>query len=206
MIEIWGRASSSNVQKVLWCCSELGLGYERYDIGREFGGNNTPEYLKMNPNGLVPTIRDDGLIVWESNTIQRYLAAKYGDGVIYPTDAAARTHVDRWLDWEAGTLAPTIHPVFWGLVRTPPEQRDLAALSIAQSKLTDVFAILDRHLSDRKFIGGNGLTLADIAMGNSAYRWYNFAMTRPEFPGLKAWYEIISQRFGFREHIARPMV
>ncbi len=206
MIEIWGRASSSNVQKVLWCCAELGVDYRRYDIGREFGGNRTAEYLKMNPNGLVPTIRDEGLVVWESNTIQRYLAVRYGDGTVYPTDAAARTHVDRWLDWEAGTLAPTIHPVFWGLVRTPPEQRNLAALGEAQAKLTEAFAILDGHLLNQKFVGGDKLTLADIAMGNSAYRWFSFEITRPEFRGLKAWYDVISKRPGFLEYIAKPMV
>jgi glutathione S-transferase len=206
MIEIWGRASSSNVQKVLWCCVELGLAYQRYDIGREFGGNTTPEYLAMNPNGLVPTIRDNGLVIWESNTIQRYLAARYGNGVIYPKDIGVRTEVDRWLDWELGTLAPTIHPVFWGLVRTPPEQRDPVALAEAQSKLTTVFSVLDKHLSKRKFIGGDNVTLADIAIGNSAYRWYNFSITRPDFPGLKAWYDIVSQRPGFQEHIAKPMV
>jgi len=205
MIEIWGRASSSNVQKVLWCCSELGLDYTRYDVGKEFGGNKTPEYLRMNPNGLVPTMRDDGLVIWESNTIARYLSTKYGDGELYPTELGARTQVDRWLDWEVGTLGPTITPVFFGLIRTPPEQRNLPALAAAQAKLTETFAILDVHLADRKYIAGERLTLADIAMGNSAYRWYNFAIERPEFWGLKKWYDVISERPGFREFIIKPL-
>jgi glutathione S-transferase len=205
MIEIWGRASSSNVQKVLWVCSELGLEYDRYDVGKEFGGNRTPEYLRMNPNGLVPTMRDDGLVIWESNTIARYLAINYGDGTLYPKEVGARTQVDRWLDWEVGTLGPTITPVFFGLIRTPPEQRNLAALAEAQTKLTEAFAILNVHLTDRTFIACDRLTLADIAMGNSAYRWYNFKIERPEFAGLKRWYDVISQRPAFREFIVKPL-
>lgn len=206
MIEIWGRASSSNVQKVLWCCAELGLDYSRYDIGREFGGNNTAEYLQMNPTGLVPTISDDGLVIWESNTIQRYLASQYGDGTMYTAELGARSQVDRWLDWELGTLAPAIHPVFWGLIRTPPEKRNEAAIAEAKVRLTDVFAVLDGQLGKQPYVAGDTLTLADIAMGNSAYRWFAFSMTRPEFPHLRAWYDRISQRPGFREHIAKPLV
>ena len=206
MIELWGRASSSNVQKVLWCCDELPVKYHRYDIGREFGGNKTAEYLRMNPNGLVPTIRDDGLEIWESNTILRYLATRYGDGLMYPAEAAVRSHVDRWLDWEVGTLAPTIHPVFWGLVRTPPEERNEAALTEAKVKLTEVFGVLDGHLAKHRYVAGETLTLADIAMGNSAYRWFSFSMTRPEFGNLKAWYARIAERPGFREHMVKPLV
>ena len=206
MIEIWGRASSSNVQKVLWCCAELGVDYRRYDIGREFGGNRTAEYLQMNPNGLVPTIRDNGLVIWESNTIQRYLASRYGEGLLYSSDLATRSHVDRWLDWELGTLAPTIHPVFWGLIRTPPEQRNQVALAEAQTRLAEVLAVLDGHLASQQYVAGDALTLADIAMGNSAYRWFSFPITRPEFSNLEGWYNRISERPGFREHIVKPLV
>jgi glutathione S-transferase len=206
MIEIWGRASSSNVQKVLWCCDELDIRYRRYDVGREFGGNDTPAYLEMNPNGLVPTIRDDGLVIWESNTIQRYLAARYGDESMYPPELGPRSQVDRWLDWEAGTLAPTIFPVFWGLIRTPSEQRDEKKLAEAQSLLCKVLTVLDRHLSRQHYVAGDCLTLADIAMGNSAYRWFAFPITRPDLPALRAWYDRIAERPGFQTHIAKPLV
>ncbi len=206
MIELWGRASSSNVQKVLLCCDELPVKYHRYDIGREFGGNKTAEYLRMNPNGLVPTIRDDGLEIWESNTILRYLATRYGDGLMYPAEVASRSYVDRWLDWEVGTLAPTIHPVFWGLVRTPPEERNEAALAEAKVKLAEVFGVLDGHLAKHRYVAGENLTLADIAMGNSAYRWFSFSMTRPEFGNLKAWCARIAERPGFREDMVKPLV
>ena len=206
MIELWGRASSSNVQKVLWCCDELGVEYRRYDVGREFGGNKTAEYLRMNPTGLVPTIRDDDLEIWESNTIMRYLATRYGGDLMYPAEIAARSHVDRWLDWEVGTLAPTIFPVFWGLIRTAPEDRNETAITEAKARLTELFAVLDGHLSKHQYVAGENLTLADCAMGNSAYRWFSFAMERPEFTNLKAWYARISDRPGFRDHIVKPLV
>jgi glutathione S-transferase len=206
MIEIWGRASSSNVQKVLWCCDELDIRYQRYDTGREFGGNDTPAYLEMNPNGLVPTIRDSGLVVWESNTILRYLAARYGDGSMYPAELAPRSQVDRWLDWEVGTLAPTILPVFWGLIRTPPEQRDEEKLAGAKTLLSKVLTVLDLHLSKQSYVAGDCLTLADIAMGNSVYRWFAFSITRPDLPALRAWYDRIAGHPGFRMHIAKPLV
>jgi glutathione S-transferase len=205
-MEIWGRATSSNVQKVLWCCSELDIAYTRYDIGREFGGNRSPDYLEMNPNGLVPTIRDGDLVIWESNTIMRYLASSYGGSALYPTAAAARAVVDQWLDWELGTLAPTIFPVFWGLIRTPVADRDETALAQATAKLVELWEILDRHLAGRDYVAGKQLSLADIAMGNSIHRWFAFPIERPRFAHLKAWHERIASTAGFREHVDKPVV
>jgi len=104
MIKIWGRKNSVNVQKVLWCCDELGIPYERVDAGGEFGGTREPEYLAMNPTALIPTIRDDGVTLWESNTIVRYLAAKYGAGSLWPEDLAARSLAEKWMDYQLGTV------------------------------------------------------------------------------------------------------
>ena len=104
MLKIWGRASSSNVQKVLWCCAELDIEFERVDVGGPFGGNRDPEYLAMNPNGLVPTVKDGDLVMWESNTICRYLAATRNGEHLYPRDPAARTHVERWMDWQLAVI------------------------------------------------------------------------------------------------------
>jgi glutathione S-transferase len=206
MLEIWGRTTSSNVQKVLWCCSELGLEYRRYDAGREFGLVDTEEYREMNPNGLVPTIRDQGTVIWESNTIQRYLATRYGDGSLYPTDLAKRAVVDQWLDWELGTLAPTIFPVFWGLIRTPEAERDHGAINEATKRLTAAFSILDRQMSRGSYLAGDSLTLADIAMGNSVHRWFAFETERPELPDLARWYERVHSHRGFVDHVAKPVV
>jgi glutathione S-transferase len=206
MLEIWGRSSSSNVQKVLWCCAELGLDYRRHDIGREFGGNREPAYLAMNPNGLIPTLTDGELVIWESNAILRYLAHRYDGERLYPKSLAARSQVDQWLDWELGTLAPAIFPVFWGLIRTAPEQRDEKALAGATEKLIELWRLLDGQLAKRPYVAGDRLTLADIAMGNSVYRWFAFPIERPKLPMLRAWYDRIAGQPGFKEHIAKPLV
>jgi glutathione S-transferase len=206
MLEIWGRTTSSNVQKVLWCCSELDLEYRRHDAGREFGVVNTAEYRKMNPNGLVPTIRDGNTVIWESNTIQRYLATRFGDGSLYPADLAKRAAVDQWLDWELGTLAPTIFPVFWGLIRTTEPERDHGAINEATKRLTAAFIILDRQMSCGPYLTGDSLTLADIAMGNSVHRWFAFKIERPDLPDLSRWYERVHSHRGFVDHVAKPVV
>jgi len=205
-LTIWGRASSSNVQKVLWCCEEIGVAYRRFDIGREFGGNHEPAYLAMNPNGLIPVIRDGGTVLWESNAILRYLAGRHGADGLYPTACSERALVDQWLDWELGTLAPTIHPVFWGLIRTPPAQRDEKALQAAVEKLSTVWSILDRQLAGRAFVAGDRLTLADIAMGNSVHRWFQFPIERPAFEALRDRYGRLGERAGFLQHVAKPLV
>ena len=123
MLKIWGRNNSVNVQKVLWCCEELAVEYERIDAGGAFGIVNTPEYRRLNPNGLVPTIDDDGFVLWESHAIVRYLAAKHGAG-FWPEDRRMRAEADQWMDWSQTTFWPAIRPLFMGLIRTAPEQRD----------------------------------------------------------------------------------
>ncbi len=128
MIKIWGRNTSVNVQKVMWAVGELGLPHERIDVGGSFGKNNEPAYLAMNPNGLVPTLEEDGFVLWESNAIVRYLAAKYGAGTLEPSDMRARARASSWMDWQLTVAAPAVTPVFWGLVRTPPEKRDHAPI------------------------------------------------------------------------------
>jgi len=194
------------VQKVLWCCSELNLSYQRRDAGGEFDGNHTPEYLAMNPNGLVPTIRDGDLVIWESNTIMRYLASRYGGAALYPQALGPRSEVDRWLDWQLSTLAPAIFPVFWGLIRTPAGERDNAAIAVATIRLTEVWQLLDHELSRRDYAAGDQLTLADIALGSSIHRWFALPIERPNLTPLKAWHDRIAVRPGFREHIAKPLV
>jgi glutathione S-transferase len=128
MLKIWGRNTSVNVQKVMWAVGELALPHERIDVGGSFGKNNEPAYLAMNPNGLVPTLEDDGFMLWESNAIVRYLAGKYGAGAIEPAELRARSRANSWMDWKLRVANQTLTPVFWGLVRTPPEKRDHAAI------------------------------------------------------------------------------
>jgi glutathione S-transferase len=200
MLRILGRKNSSNVQKVLWCCGELKLPFAREDYGGAFGGNRDPAYLAMNPNGLVPTIVDDGFVLWESNAIVRYLAARHGAGRLWPTDARARAEADCWMDWQLTVATPALGPVFMGLVRTKPEQRDMAAINAARDRLSAAMAILDRHLAERPFVGGADLTIGDIPLGIVAYRWFTLDIARESYPHLEAWYARLAKRPAYQEH------
>src|SRR3954468_5354128 len=169
MLTLWGRTNSINVQKVHWCLEELGLPYRRIDAGREFGIVDTPEYRRLNPNALVPTIEDDGVVLWESNSIVRYLAAKHGGGALWAADPARRALADRWMDWQLTTISEGMRLVFWGLVRTPPEKRDLAAIEAARQSLCGLWARLDRQLAETAHVGGADFTMGDIPVGCFAY-------------------------------------
>lgn len=201
MLKILGRNNSSNVQKAIWCCEELGLAYEREDIGGKFGRNREPEYLALNPNGTVPTIVDDGFVLWESNAIVRYLAAKYGAGKLYPNDPQTRGLADRWMDWQLSVVNPAITPVFFGLIRTPPEKRDRTAIDAARDKLAAAMKILDGYLAKSDYVAGSSLTMGDIPIGIMTYRWYTLEIKREDFPNLKRWYDRLAKRPAFQKHV-----
>jgi glutathione S-transferase len=201
MLKIWGRITSINVQKVLWCADELGLRYERVDAGGPFGRNDSPEYLAMNPNGLVPMIEDDGVVLWESNSIVRYLAAKHGAGTLWPADPAKRALADRWMDWQLTTISEGMRLVFWGLVRTPPEKRDLAAIEAARKSLCGLWARLDRQLAETAYVSGADFTMGDIPVGCFAYRWFNLPLDRNHLPHLEAWYARLTTRPAYQKHV-----
>jgi glutathione S-transferase len=204
MPKIWGRANSINVQKVLWCADELGLAYERIDIGGSFGGNDKAAYLAKNPNGLVPTLEeDDGFILWESNTIVRYLSAKHGK--LCPGDARARALAERWMDWQLTTVSRDMATVFWGLVRTPPEKRDATAIAAAAKALNGLWARLDQHLAANAYVGGKDFTMGDIPVGCMAYRWLNLPIERVPLPHLEAWYRRLGNREPYRKNVMLPM-
>jgi glutathione S-transferase len=205
MIKIWGRSTSLNVQKVLWCCVELGIAFERIDWGGPFGGNDDPAYLAMNPNGRVPTIEDGDKIVWESNSILRYLCAVYGGARLHPADAFRRSEVERWMDWQLASLNPPMTTMLIGYYRTPPDKRDAAALEAARREAIRCWTIVERYIAGRRYLGGPDLTLADIGNGILVHRWHNYPIERPELPNIKAWYETLSLRPGFRAHILGPI-
>ena len=205
MLRIWGRSNSINVQKVLWCCGELDLRYRRVDVGGPFGGNKEPEYLRLNPNGLVPTISDSGFVLWESNTIVRYLAAKHGIGTLCPEDLAERADADRWMDWQLGTLWANLRPAFIGLVRTPPENRDPAQIAASIEKTSGTWAMLDTHLATRDYVTGPAFTMADIPLGVTAYRWFNLQIERPPMLNLEAWYERLCARSPYKATVTLPL-
>ncbi len=207
MLKILGRKTSSNVMEVLWLCGELGIEYDREDIGGPFGGNDQPEYLEKNPNGLVPTIEDDGLTLWESNAIMRYLAAKYAPGAsIWPDDLHARAAADKWMDWQLSAVGPQITPIFWGLVRTPEADRDMAAIEAAIKLGHKVWGILDKQLAKTDYVAGSDFTLGDMPVGVHAFRWFSLVDDRPAMPHLEAWYARLQDRPAYREHCMNPLV
>ncbi len=206
MRRLLGRANSSNVMKVIWLLEELQVPYERTDVGGAFGGTDTPEYRAMNPNGVVPTLVEDTFVLWESNAILRYIAAGHAHGAsMWPDDLQARASIDRWMDWQQTTLGPPMTPVFWGLVRTAPEKRDMTAIMASAKKLEAVYGLLDQVLQKVPYVAGPAFTPADIAIGVHAHRWFSFDLERPALPALRAWYDRLLERPAFRKHVAVPL-
>jgi glutathione S-transferase len=203
MLKVYGWKSSSNVQKVLWCLGELGLEHDLVGKGGPFGGHKEPEYLKLNPNGLLPTIDDDGVVLWESNAIVRYLAAKHGQGGLWPTDLAERAGADRWMDWQQTVIRDAITPVFLGMVRKKPHERDMAAIGAARDRLAAALRILDAHLAAQPYVAGPRFTMGDIPLGIHVWRWYAMDIKREDFPNLKAWYERLCRRRPFDETVVK---
>lgn len=204
MLKIWGRTNSVNVKKALWAIEELGLEYERIDAGMQHGVVNTPEYKKMNPNSLVPTIDDDGFVLWESHAIVRYLAAKHGAGTLWPVDLKQRADSDRWMDW-AYAFQAAFRTVFWGLVRTPPEKRDMKAIDEARKKCGELLAIPDQALSKKPFFAGNNLTIGDIPLGCHVQLWMRLPIERPAHPNLQRWFDRLCARAAYKKIVDIPL-
>ena len=205
MLKIWGRGNSVNVKKALWAAEELGIQYERINAGMEHGVTKTPEYKKMNPNSLVPTIEDDGFVLWESHAIVRYLAAKHGMGTLCPSDPRARADADRWMDWTHSFAREFQRPVFWAMVRTPPEQRDMKAVNEAVKKCGEMLAIPSAVLEKQPYIAGDQLTMGDIPLGCHVQLWMRVPVERPKLPGLEAWFKRLCERPAFRKIVDIPL-
>jgi glutathione S-transferase len=205
MLTVWGRRSSFNLQKVMWLVGELGVEHQHIQVGGQFGGLDSPEFRAMNPLGRIPVIDDDGTIVWESHAILRYLAARYGQGQFWSADPGERSQADRWMDWSQTTLQPDfLMGVFWGFYRTPEPQRNWAAIRDNVARCARHFQLLDEMLTDRKFLCGNSLTLADIPAGTALYRYFELEIERPSVPNVEAWYRRLQERPAYREHVMVP--
>jgi len=206
MLTVWGRATSTNVQKVLWACDELGLAYKRIDIGGAFGGTDDPSYRAKNPNGLIPTLEDDDFVLWESNAILRYLAAGDAQCRLLPADLnrRERANIDRWLDWQLVSLGLALRALFILLHRTGKLASE-AEITAATKNASAMLWILDAHLATQRYAGGDRFTLADIPIGISAHRWFSLGVQRPVMPALETWYERISGRPGFQNVRAIPL-
>jgi glutathione S-transferase len=204
VLKIWGRTNSVNVKKALWAAEELGLKYERVDAGMQFGVTRTPEYLRMNPNSLVPTIEDDGFVLWESHTIVRYLCAKHSLGTLCPSDLKARADAERWMDW-AFTFQSAMRAVFWGLIRTPPEKRDAKAIEAGRQQSIRLAEILNQHLENRSYVAGGAFTMGDIPIGCEVQRYMRVPIERPALPALQAWFDRLGERAAFRKLVDIPL-
>ncbi len=205
MITVYGRSNSSNVQTVMWCIGELGLEHERLDYGHVHGGLDTPEYLAMNPHGLVPTMRDGDLVVWESCAITRYLATRYGAAPFSPEDPAERAVVDMWAEWAKGKLAAGfVHPIFWSRVRTAAKDRDEAALTAAIAAFESMLDVVEAQVGRDGFMVGDAFTLADIVVGHLLYRWFTMDIPRKPRPVIEVYYARLSDRPAYQTHVMVP--
>ena len=203
MLKIWGRNTSSNVQKVIWALAEMKLPFERIDVGGTFGKTKDEFYLKMNPNSLVPTLEEeDGFTMWESNSICRYLAAKHGNRTLEPADLKTRARAQMWMDWQLSVMAPAITPVFWGLIRTPADKRDHKAIDAGKEKTITAAKMMDEQLGRTKFLASDEFSYGDIPVGIMIYRYMQLIPERPATPHVDRWYGAISSRPAFKEQVA----
>jgi glutathione S-transferase len=203
MLKVWGRKTSSNVQKVIWALAELKIPFERIDAGLAFGRTKEPFYLAMNPNSLVPTLEEeDGFTLWESNSIIRYLAAKHAARVLEPAEAKVRARAQMWMDWQLSVMGPAITPVFWQLIRTPADKRDQSVIAASREKTVAAAAIMDAQLGRTTYLAGDAFSYGDIPLGIMIYRYMQLIAERPPTPNLDRWYAAIAARPAFKEQVA----
>jgi len=200
MLKIWGREDSLNVQKVMLCVRELGIPHEQINAGRHWGIINEPWYLAMNPNGLIPTIDDDGFVLWESNAIVKYLCAKHSRGALSPTDPREYADADRWVSWQGSSLGVTMRQILLNLVRTPAQQRNRAFVDELIRTSTHHWIVMNQRLQGRDYMMGPRFTMVDIVFAPHAYRWFSYPIDRPDLPHLYAWYQRLCQREHYNPH------
>jgi len=203
MLKVWGRNTSSNVQKVIWALAEMRMPFERIDVGGAFGRTTEPFYLAMNPNALVPTLQDeDGFIMWESNSIVRYLAAKHASHVLRPANLKVRAYAQMWMDWQLTVMGPAVTPVFWQMIRTPADKRDQAVIAASKEKTIAAARIMDAQLGRTPFMAGDEFSYGDIPVGIMIYRYVQLIPERPPTLNLDRWYAAISSRAAFQAQVA----
>jgi glutathione S-transferase len=202
MRKIWGRRNSSNVQKVLWLAGELGLDYQHVPAGGSLGGLDEPAFRSLNPHGRIPVLQDGDSTVWESHSILRYLAARYGDSALWSEDPGARAQWDEWMDWTQATFQPDfLNGVFWGYYRTPEAQRNWPSIRKSVDRCSRHIELIDGILAGRAFLGGEGFSLADIPLGTLLYRYYELDIEHPKAAHVEAWYDRLKSRPAYRRHV-----
>ena len=205
-LHIWGRLNSINVQKVLCLCEDLKIPFERTDAGMQFGVNKTQSFLQLNPNGLVPVIKDNELVLWESHAILRYLSKKHDvTDTFYPKSVHQSAKIDQWLDWYNTTAWPVMRPLFWGLIRTKPEERNLTELEKTRIQMSSILNILDDQLKSSTWVAGDHFTIADLPLALIAFRWFNLPIEREEYQHLSRWFKQIELRPGYIKYASAPL-
>lgn len=203
MLEIWGRPYSSNVIPVIWCANELNLDYTLQLAGGSFGKLDTDDYQTINPNRMIPAIRDGDFSLWESHAIVRYLCSQYSEGELWPEHTKTRALADQWMEWSASLAFPPVIQLFFATVRTQPEARDLGKINSLRDQATKNLSLLNDHLSQQDYVAGDYFTMGDIPLGCVTYRYFNVAVERPSLPHLEAWYQRLCQRPAYQQHVMR---
>jgi len=201
MIELWGRKNSYNVLKVLWVLDELKIKYAHHDVGSQKDDLETVEFLAMNPRARVPVLVDKGSVIWESNTIVRYLSAAYGANSLWLDSPLQRSYADRWMDWELATLQPDFMGLFWGFYRMPESKRDDAQIENSKLQCERHFKMLDGHLKQNNFVAGEAFSMGDIPVATGLYRYFEMGMEVEKPASLMAWYQRLSRREAFQRTI-----
>ncbi|WP_139975788.1 glutathione S-transferase [Ochrobactrum sp. CGA5] len=205
MLKIWGRINSTNVKKALWTARELNLDYEQIDVGGQFGGLNDPAYLARNPNGLIPLLEDGNTVLWESNTITRYLAAAYGKNTLWIEDPANRAQAEKWMDWASSSFYTNFSNVMKHLIRLPEAERDPAILEHSLEGLAHSMQIANEGLKDDRWFSGETFGIGDIPTGCYAYAWFEFPIERPSLPHLEDWYGRLKRRPAYQAAVMTPL-
>ena len=207
MLRIWGRMSSINVRKVVWTAQELEATVQRTDAGGHFGLVQEPDFLAMNPNGMVPLLLDDdgAVALWESNVIVRYLCARYAGGDLYPETLAVRFVAEQWMDWQQTTLNPAGRVAFVQWIRTSAESRSADQIAQSVAATEPLLALLDAHLATQDFMAGDRFTMADIPIACEIHRWFGLPQMRPAWPHLERWYAAMATRPGARGVLDQPL-
>ena len=204
MLQIYGRKNSNQVIQTMWTVGELGLAHVRHNVGGSFGGTDTESYGALNPNRLVPTIDDNGFILWESYAIIRYLCRQYSMGSLCPLDSQQAATADKWMEWTNSRFMRTFFPIFWGLIRTPKEDQDIAQVRAAAQATGELLKIVEQQLEGKKFIIGDNLTMGDIPLGSMLFKYFTLDIDRPSFPNIEAWYARLCERDAYRAHAMNP--
>tara|TARA_Y100000589_G_scaffold215557_1_gene203413 strand:- start:111 stop:773 length:663 start_codon:yes stop_codon:yes gene_type:complete len=204
MLQVYGRKNSNQVIQLMWTVGELDLEYVRHNVGGSFGGLNSDEYGNLNPNRLVPTIVDDGFVLWESYAIIRYLCRRYGFGSLWPEDPCQSGLADQWMEWTSSRFMGTFFPAFWNLIRTPKDKQDLEKVSTAAKDTGVLLQIIESQLEGNEFLIGDALTMGDIPLGSMMFKYFNLPIERPSLPNIERWYARLSERTAYCEHAMNP--